>query len=211
MDKVIPSKQAALARINEFLNHGEVRVLIGVVGKPGSGKSTFTKYLRNKSDTSQISVVPMDGFHLSNKVLKDLGRSDRKGAPDTFDVEGFINLLERIRTNTESEVYYPIFERSMEESIAAAGVVSLETKVVIIEGNYLLHKKDGWEKVQDLLDEVWMIDIDDDKRIARLISRHIAFGKDPESAKAWAKGSDEKNAQLIEENAYRANFIVKSD
>jgi pantothenate kinase len=153
----------------------------------------------------------MDGFHLSNKVLKDLERSSRKGAPDTFDVGGFISLLERIRSDVDQKIYYPVFDRSIEESIAAQGVVTPETKVVIVEGNYLLHDKGGWERVHELLDESWMIDIDNDKRISRLISRHIAFGKDPESAKAWAKGTDERNAQLIEEGAHRADFIVKSD
>jgi len=44
-----------------------------------------------------------------------------------------------------------------------------------------------------------------------LISRHIAFGKEPEAAKAWAKGTDEVNAQLIERGRNRANFVVAID
>jgi pantothenate kinase len=83
--------------------------------------------------------------------------------------------------------------------------------VVIIEGNYLLHDAGGWEEVKDLLDESWMVDVDDDKRIARLISRHIAYGKEPEAAKAWATGTDEDNAQLIERGRSRADFVVQID
>jgi uridine kinase len=56
-----------------------------------------------------------------------------------------------------------------------------------------------------------MVDVDDDKRIARLISRHIAYGKEPEAAKAWAKGTDEANAQLIERGRARADFVVQID
>ena len=181
------------------------------MGKPGSGKSTFTKYLKNKSNRDLVSIVPMDGFHLSNRILKELGRSDRKGAPDTFDVEGFVALLRRIRSETESDIYYPVFNRSMEESIAAQGVITPKTRLVIVEGNYLLHDQSGWEQVRELLHETWMIDIDNDKRIARLISRHVSFGRDPESAKLWAKGSDEANANLIEGSAHKADFIVRSD
>jgi len=158
-----------------------------------------------------VTVVPMDGYHLSNKVLKDLKRADRKGAPDTFDVAGFASLVKRIRSEQTQNIYYPIFDRAIEESIAAQGVVTSDTKVVIIEGNYLLHDAGGWEAVKDLLDESWMVDVDDDKRIARLISRHIAYGKEPEAAKAWAKGTDEANAQLIERGRARADFVVRID
>jgi pantothenate kinase len=158
-----------------------------------------------------VTVVPMDGYHLSNKVLKDLKRSDRKGAPDTFDVAGFVSLVKRIRSEQTQNIYYPIFDRAIEESIAAQGVVTSVTKVVIIEGNYLLHDEGGWEVVNDLLDESWMVDVDDDKRISRLISRHIAYGKDPEAAKAWAKGTDEVNAKLIERGRSRADFVVVID
>jgi pantothenate kinase len=158
-----------------------------------------------------VTVVPMDGYHLSNKVLKDLKRSDRKGAPDTFDVAGFVSLVKRIRSEQSQNIYYPIFDRAIEESIAAQGVVTSATKVVIIEGNYLLHDEGGWEVLNDLLDESWMVDVDDDKRISRLISRHIAYGKEPEAAKAWAKGTDEVNAKLIERGRTRADFVVAID
>jgi pantothenate kinase len=158
-----------------------------------------------------VTVVPMDGYHLSNKVLKELKRADRKGAPDTFDVAGFVSLVKRIRSEQSQNIYYPIFDRAIEESIAAQGVVTSATKVVIIEGNYLLHDEGGWEVINDLLDESWMVDVDDDKRISRLISRHIAYGKDPEAAKAWAKGTDEVNAKLIERGRTRADFVVAID
>ena len=211
MPDQLASQEAALARIQNYLEKTTERVLIGIIGKPGAGKSTLSKYLMAKLPKEFVTVVPMDGYHLSNKVLKDLKRADRKGAPDTFDVAGFTSLVKRIRSEQTQNIYYPIFDRAIEESIAAQGVVTSATKVVIIEGNYLLHDDGGWEVLNDLLDESWMIDVDDDKRIARLISRHIAYGKDPEAAKAWAKGSDEVNAKLIERGRNRADFVVAID
>lgn len=211
MPELLANQQAALARIERFLAEKHERVLVGIIGKPGVGKSTLSKYLMSKLPKEFVTVVPMDGYHLSNKVLKELKRADRKGAPDTFDVAGFTSLVKRIRSEQTHSIYYPIFDRAIEESIAAQGVVTAETRVVIIEGNYLLHDADGWEVIKDLLDESWMVDVDDDKRIARLISRHIAYGKDPEAAKAWAKGSDETNAQLIERGRNRADFVVQID
>jgi pantothenate kinase len=211
MPEQLASQEAALARIQNHLENSSERVLIGIIGKPGAGKSTLSKFLMAKLPKEFVTVVPMDGYHLSNKVLKDLKRADRKGAPDTFDVAGFISLVKRIRTEQTQNIYYPIFDRAIEESIAAQGVVTSHTKVVIIEGNYLLHDDGGWEVCNDLLDESWMVDVDDDKRISRLISRHIAYGKDPEAAKAWAKGTDEVNAKLIERGRNRADFVVAID
>ena len=211
MPEQLADQKAALARIQDHLEKSSERVLIGIIGKPGAGKSTLSKFLMAKLSKELVTVVPMDGYHLSNKVLKDLKRSDRKGAPDTFDVAGFVSLVKRIRSEQTQNIYYPIFDRAIEESIAAQGVVTSATKVVIIEGNYLLHDEGGWEVINDLLDESWMVDVDDDKRISRLISRHIAYGKDPEAAKAWAKGTDEVNAKLIERGRTRADFVVVID
>jgi pantothenate kinase len=203
------TKEEAKALITELAKESG-RSIIGIIGKPGGGKSTLSKFLIKGMDPALVCVVPMDGFHLSNKLLKELGRSERKGAPDTFDVNGFLNLIERIKSDNSQPIYYPIFDRSIEESIAAQGVVYPTTRVVIVEGNYLMHDQDGWQEIAPLLDQSWYAYLEEDIRISRLISRHIAFGKDPESAKAWAKGSDQANADLIERGVAGCDFLIHS-
>jgi len=211
MTDVIKGKEGALLRITESLNRSTDRFLIGIVGKPGAGKSTLSAYLLEELHSSEVTVVPMDGYHLSNAVLQELGRADRKGAPDTFDVAGFASLLQRIRREKSVDVYYPVFDRSIEESIAAQGVVTKETKVVIVEGNYLLHDSGGWEEIAELLDELWFIDVDDAKRLERLIARHIAYGKSPADAQSWSRGSDEVNARTIATGRSRAHAVIALD
>ena len=211
MTDVIKGKEGALLRIKESLNRSTDRYLIGIVGKPGAGKSTLSAYLLEELHSSEVTVVPMDGYHLSNAVLQALGRADRKGAPDTFDVAGFASLLQRIRNEKSVDVYYPVFDRSIEESIAAQGVVTKETKVVIVEGNYLLHDSGGWEEIAELLDELWFIDVDDEKRLERLIARHIAYGKSPADAQSWSRGSDEVNARTIATGRSRAHAVIALD
>ena len=211
MTGVISGKEGALLRIKESLNRSTDRYLIGIVGKPGAGKSTLSAYLLEELHSSEVTVVPMDGYHLSNAVLQELGRADRKGAPDTFDVAGFASLLQRIRREKSVDVYYPVFDRSIEESIAAQGVVTKETKVVIVEGNYLLHDSGGWEVIAELLDELWFIDVDDAKRLERLIARHIAYGKSPVDAQSWSRGSDEVNARTIATGRSRAHAVIALD
>jgi pantothenate kinase len=207
MAQVTLTFEQALSRGTSLLNNANERTIIGIVGKPGAGKSTLTTYLKKNLPAELVAFVPMDGFHLSNKVLEKLGRRDRKGAPDTFDSHGYAALLQRIATSTD-EVYFPEFHREIEESIAAEGVVDVKTKLIFTEGNYLLHNQDGWEKVAPLLNETWYVDVDDATRLERLVNRHHFFGKDRQAAHDWAHGTDENNARLVERAKDLADCLV---
>lgn len=207
----INSLEEALDRALSLTQKRDTRVIIGLVGKPGAGKSTLSSYLLKKLPKESTALVPMDGFHLSNTQLALLGRSDRKGAPDTFDSNGYIELLQRIKTNKSDEIYFPIFHRDIEESIAAEGVVHPHTNLVLTEGNYLLAENDGWAGVADLLTESWFVDINNDKRMARLVARHIKYGKSADAAHAWANGPDARNAEIVESTRELADLIIHID
>ena len=205
------SLEAALERVISLTHNVDTRVIIGLVGKPGAGKSTLSSYLIKKLPKDTTALVPMDGYHLSNAQLAWLGRRDRKGAPDTFDSYGYAELLQRIRENHNQDIYFPIFHREIEESIAAEGVIHPDTSLVLTEGNYLLLGDAGWNRVAPTLTECWFVDVDDDRRMARLVARHIKFGKSSEEAHAWAHGTDQHNADLIETTKMKADVIVHLD
>jgi pantothenate kinase len=204
----LSSIDEALSRIKDLALKHSGRFIIGIVGKPGAGKSTLTSHLIENLPKDSVSLVPMDGYHLSNLQLKNLGLSDRKGAFNTFDSNGYVSLLKRINTETDQDIYYPVFHREIEESYAADGVVLANTKIVLTEGNYLLFDKAGWEKVAAELTEIWYININDSVRIDRLVKRHEFYGKDKESALNWATGTDEINAKIVESTAARADVII---
>ena len=208
MPKLLTSLDQALARAKELAS-GEKRVLIGITGKPGAGKSTLTSYLINNLGPDLTALVPMDGYHLSNKQLQRLNLSDSKGAFNTFDSDGFVSLLRRINQDTDKDIYYPIFHREIEESYAADGVVLKNTRLVITEGNYLLLEKGGWESVKKELSEVWYVKVNDELRLERLTKRHEMFGKDPQAAHKWAHGSDEINAELVQTTVASADVIIE--
>jgi pantothenate kinase len=194
-------------RARRLAASGERRIL-GITGAPGSGKSTLAAALVQALAPAAL-LVPMDGFHLANRELERLGRRDRKGAADTFDAEGYVALLRRLRDPGEQLVYAPEFRREIEEPIACAVPVSREIPLIVTEGNYLLVDRPPWSPVAGLLDEAWYLEPADEVRIDRLVARHVAFGKDPPAARAWALGSDQRNAELIAETRGRADLIVR--
>ncbi|MEO8262620.1 MAG: nucleoside/nucleotide kinase family protein [Pseudolysinimonas sp.] len=182
------------------------RILIGIAGAPGAGKSTFAVALA--ADVGG-TVLPMDGFHLPQARLVELGRRERMGAPDTFDVDGFVALLHALRSG--ERVAAPGFDREREEPVAGAIAIDPADRILLIEGNYLLHSADEWEQVAPLLDATIFVHLDDATRHARLIARHIAFGKTPAAARDWALGTDERNARLIAAGAARADLVLELD
>lgn len=186
------------------------RTIVGVVGEPGAGKSTLVAELVDALGPD-AAPAPMDGFHLSNKVLDDLGLRERKGAPETFDAHGFVQLLERLRDQREDVVYAPEFLREHDESIAARIAISRDTPVVLVEGNYLLLDEHPWLEVRRHLDAVWYLDLDHDERLRRLADRHRSFGR--AEAQAWerARTHDQVNAELVRRTRVRADLVVRAD
>ena len=192
-------------RITTMLQSGR-RQILGIVGAPGSGKSTLTEQIAQKFGAAV--VLPMDGFHLANIELARLGRAARKGAPDTFDVAGYVALLGRVR-QASGTVYAPKFEREIEEAIASSIAILPETQLIITEGNYLLLEDGGWQGVRPLLDECWYVAVDDDLRRERLLARHVQFGRTVENARAWIESTDEPNALRIAATQSRADWVVQ--
>jgi pantothenate kinase len=193
-----------------LMRHGDGRVMLGLCGPPASGKShvaaTIVARAIGRHGLGYAVVVPMDGFHLANEVLVELGRRDRKGAPDTFDVDGFIALLDRVRTSGQDSVYAPRFHRGIEAAVAGAIAIPPAAQLVVVEGNYLLLDDDSWASVQRRFHEVWYIDVDPAIREQRLIDRHrVGHGA---GAEAWVRTVDRPNGERVEATRHRADRIV---
>jgi pantothenate kinase len=189
---------------------GDGRRILGIAGPPGAGKSvladTLTDALTDRG--FRVALAGMDGFHLAGAELTRLGRADRKGAPDTFDAAGYVNLLRRLRQPVEPIVYAPLFDRALEEPIGSAVPIPHDTSLVITEGNYLLLQAGAWIDVAGLLDECWYIDSDEQLRLDRLIARHMFYGRSQEQARERSYGSDQRNADLVIATRGAATRIV---
>ncbi|WP_265522295.1 nucleoside/nucleotide kinase family protein [Oerskovia flava] len=184
------------------------RSLLGVVGAPGAGKSTLCDELVRVLG-ADVAVVGMDAFHLADEVLAATGRLARKGAPDTFDVAGYVALLDRLRRNDEDVVYAPRFDRRLEASVAGAVPVPSGVPLVVTEGNYLLGDAGGWERVRGRLDTVWYLDLPASERVERLTARRVSYGHDEDAARDWVRTVDESNADVVAATRARADLVVR--
>jgi pantothenate kinase len=202
--------QPALSAILPMVRGGPPRTIVGICGPPAAGKSTLSTALAgalNVHGGLSAVTVPMDGFHLSNAELDRLGLSDRKGAPETFDALGFVHLLRRLRAADEL-VYAPSYSRTLHESIGGVIPVPPEVRVIVVEGNYLLHRDGPWAQVRGLLDLVLYLDAPDKTRQAALVRRQMARGLDMADAHDWVTRSDERNAALIATTRDRADVVL---
>jgi pantothenate kinase len=197
-----------LDRLNRLHNPGG-RLIIGIVGAPGAGKSTLAGDLAAALGVDRAVVVPMDGFHIATSALRKPDQILRRGAIDTFDAAGFVSLLRRVRSRADEVVYAPNFDRAIEEPIAGSIRVPREVPIVITEGNYLLSTEPVWRDIRPLLDEAWYLEGDEGQRRERLLARHRRFGKSQADALAIVHGSDERNAEQIVTSRSRADLVIR--
>lgn len=191
------------------------RFFLGITGNPAAGKSTLAEKLallvNNKVDHELAIVVPMDGFHLENEILDNRKLRHLKGIPETFDANGFIDLLEILHTEYEKPIPCPVYDRNIHSPVAGGVIVQTWHKLIITEGNYLLLRKKPWESVRSLLDEVWFIEAPEDIIMNRLIERHMAGGMNITEARKKIESTDLPNARIIEETRKYADRIILSE
>jgi pantothenate kinase len=187
------------------------RVILGIAGAPASGKSTLVDLLMEGLEHRRPGAavaVGMDAFHIGHRLLVEQGRTDIKGAPETFDVLGYIHLLRRIREEA-GPIYAPEFVRDIEDSLANVVEIGPDVALVVTEGNYLLLKRPPWDGVREQLDQAWFVRLDADERRRRMVLRHVRHGHHPDEARARTFGSDERNALLVDGDPNHPDLMIE--
>lgn len=183
------------------------RLLVGLAGAPGCGKSTLANALGERIDASV--VMPMDGFHLDDALLEASGKRASKGAPDTFDVDGLSVMLARVAAD-DATVHIPVFDRTLELSRAAATSILPEHRVVLLEGNYVLLQRPGWREIAARLDLRVMLEVPETTLRERLVRRWLDNGLDQPAAEHRADLNDVPNGRLVREQSSAADIRYHS-
>ncbi len=187
------------------------RVIVAICGPPASGKTTLAGELARRLNAQKCRtiVVPQDGFHLDNQVLEARGQFNRKGAPQTFDGDGFLHMVHRL--NEGEDVVVPVFDRPRDLSLAGALVVPATAEVIIVEGNYLLFDQAPWFNLAPMWTLSVRLDVPMEDLRARLIHRWLAHGFSRTTATRRAEFNDIPNAQSVNDKALPATITLTSD
>jgi pantothenate kinase len=196
---------------------GPARRLVAIAGPPGAGKSTVAETLCAKLNQHQATfarILAMDGFHFDDRVLEARGQHARKGAPDTFDVDGLVAMLDRLRADDGRDVAVPVFDRALEIARAGAEIIAAATRIVLVEGNYLLlddAAHPAWASLALRFDVTVMLEVPRARLAERLAARWRGFGLDAAAVTAKVEGNDLVNADLIIARSRVADFRLRND
>ena len=183
------------------------RKLVAIAGTPGSGKTTLAYALAD--NIANCAYLSMDGFHLDNPILDAMNLSNRKGSPETFDVEGFRSLVERLKE--PNDIYVPVFDRSSEKTINCASLIPATAEIVVLEGNYLLLDEPDWRELNHYWDYSIFLETDLATIERRLMDRWLFHGYSQEAAHAKISVNDLPNAHRILQHALPADLVIKTD
>lgn len=192
---------------------GDGRSIIAIAGPPASGKSTLAETVvrlicgESDSDVPRAALLPMDGYHLDNRILKSRGLLDRKGAPETFDADGFCRDVKRL-SSTRRELFFPVFDRQLDLAIANSIVIHPQTPVVVVEGNYLLLESRPWSSLREVFTATVFLSPSLDVLRGRLLQRWKNHGLDTAAAKRRVDENDLPNAELVLRESGEADLLL---
>jgi pantothenate kinase len=187
------------------------RTILGVAGGPGVGKSTFARELvarLNDEEAGAAAYVPMDGFHMKHAKLEEQGIVADKGMPHTFEAQAFVDFLLRLKGARET-TFGPDYSRKIEDVVDDAIVIDGATRLLVVEGNYLLLDDGPWAKVKALLDRAVYVEVPRETVRARLLKRHAEEGLfTEEHIRRHVETRDLVNYDLVSTTKQRADLAI---
>lgn len=202
------------------LGPGGERSMIALAGLPGSGKSTLASLLARevnaRAGAQAMVALGMDGFHLSKAALSAMPDPEaafaRRGAPWTFDASALASRLQAVRAGWAREpVAWPGFEHEIGDPVEGAFVVAPSTRLILVEGLYLLGRSGSWEEVSEAFDERWFLDTPLEVAMERLALRHMsAWGLARDEAVARIQANDRLNAEIVAEDKSHADWLLQN-
>eukprot|EP01025_Chloroclados_australasicus_P038479 TRINITY_DN3965_c0_g1_i2.p1 TRINITY_DN3965_c0_g1~~TRINITY_DN3965_c0_g1_i2.p1 ORF type:complete len:301 (+),score=20.40 TRINITY_DN3965_c0_g1_i2:139-1041(+) len=190
------------------------RILIGIAGVPGGGKSTISSIVSNRINErigeDIAKVLPMDGFHYTKAYLAQMENPEearfRRGAHWTFDAKSFVDCVKRV--TSEPTVFAPSFEHGVGDPVDNDIRIDKKHVIVFVEGNYVLLGIEPWNQLKTLFDESWFVNCPLDEAMDRLFKRQTGNGVPVEISNKRISGNDRLNGELILDTQFMADVII---
>ncbi|WP_343056827.1 type I pantothenate kinase [Bartonella callosciuri] len=119
--------------------------IIGIAGSVAVGKSTTARILQEllKRWTSSLKVdlITTDGFLYPNAVLQKKNRMNRKGFPDSYDIEKLLNFLSSIKAGI-GNIRAPLYSHMTYDVLENQTITINHPDILIIEGINVLQVRD---------------------------------------------------------------------
>lgn len=87
--------------------------------------------------------------------------------------------------------------------------VTVNGDIVLLEGNYLLLREEGWDLLSSFADFTVFLEADRDLLRKRLIDRRIKTGVPQEKAEAFVDFSDMRNAETVLAHSKQADLTIR--
>jgi type I pantothenate kinase len=196
MNLYVQASQKLFHASNMFLHRHDLKVpyVIGVAGSVAVGKSTSARILRRLLSRwpshPKVDLVTTDGFLMSNAVLQREGLMNRKGFPESYDLQRILRFMADIKSG-ERDVEAPLYSHLTYDVLPDKTQVVDQPDILIIEGINVLQTgrppRDGRgiPNTSDFFDFSIFIDAEEDDLkqwyIERFFSLKNGAFKDPKS------------------------------
>ncbi len=203
--------------LDTYESKNKNRVVIGLAGPTGSGKSVLAAILKNLAEQLALSyrfeTLGIDAFHYPNEYLLSHTSAGEplknfKGRFDTYNIEKLSRVLYDFRSG--KKVSLPEYSRKIHDPVEDVADINEEKVLLLIEGLWTLYRAEGWEKVAECLDYSFFLDADKDAAKKFVVERHMRGGRTAEDAGNYYDNTDAANFDLVFKTKGYADKIIES-
>ena len=111
--------------------------IIGIAGSVAVGKSTTARLVQTLLSRlfprRNVQLITTDGFLYPNATLQEKGIMDRKGFPESYDMERLIQFLNEVKSG-KKEIKVPVYSHSVYDIVPDQFELIEQPDILIVEG-----------------------------------------------------------------------------